>query len=199
MGDEKFTKTCEIISNVRALIGFWQRRAGRWLAVVGAVQGWALSRFLLIVLGLVQPMTGCESMFQNKITDDKVQLISVAELSKLYQDAAREEDLLILLDPRPLKAFEGGHIPGAQHLPLTKLPVNAERDNSIARYRHIVVYGDNPATPTAIALVKRLLGSKYEGVRLYAGGLSEWATRGFPTDGTRQPLPSSETPVESPR
>ncbi len=195
MAHRKFAEFSIVRRNVRALIG----RQPRQLSLHPRIALALLGLWTIFGMANLATLTGCESMFQQKITDAKVQNISVAELSRLYQDAANDDGLLILLDPRSAKAFEASHIPGAVHLPLNKLPINADRDPAIARHRHIVVYGDNPATPTAIALVKRLLGSRYEGVRFYAGGLGEWTRRGFPVEGRGEaPPPPAEARSDQP-
>lgn len=137
---------------------------------------------------------------QNRIADDKIKNITVAELSQLYARGAAEPDLLILIDPRTEKAFKAAHIPGAKHLPLPQVPPNASRDPAIERHANIVVYGDNPATPTALAITKRLLAAKYQNVRFYAGGLSEWKLRGFPVEEApkppEEPSQKSDSPVK---
>lgn len=135
---------------------------------------------------------------QNRIADDKIKNITVAELSQLYARTASEPDLLVLIDPRSPKAFKAAHVPGAKHLPLPQVPPNASRDPAIERHANIVVYGDNPATPTALAMTKRLLAAKYESVRFYAGGLSEWKLRGFPVEEAPKPPEESSQKSDTP-
>jgi len=135
---------------------------------------------------------------QHRIADDKIRNITVAELSQLYEKKASDSDLLVLIDPRSKKAFDRAHIPGARHLTLPQVPPNSTRDPEIARHANIVVYGENPATPTALAMTKRLLAAKYENVRHYAGGLSEWKLRGFPVEEAPEVPPASPVPSPTP-
>ncbi len=135
---------------------------------------------------------------QNRIADDKIKNITVAELSQLYARGGTEPELLVLIDPRSEKAFKASHIPGAKHLTLPQVPPNASRDPAIERHSNIVVYGDNPATPTALAMTKRLLAAKYENVRFYAGGLSEWKLRGFPVEEAPEPAKSESESSTAP-
>ena len=54
------------------------------------------------------------------------------------------------------------------------------KDPAISRHDHIITYGEHPNSPVAKALTKRLLSTRYKGVRLYDGGVRSWKNAGLP-------------------
>ena len=124
--------------------------------------------------------------------DTDIKLVSVAEVRQLIDQRARgKPDLVILIDPRPKKYYEQARLPGARHLTLADVQPRATVDPSISRYDNIIVYGDDPASASARGMTKRLMAVGYRGVRLFAGGMKEWTTRGFATEGTGVPPESN--------
>ncbi len=124
--------------------------------------------------------TGCG----NEITDKDIVYVGVDEVHDLWmQDQAGTRDRLLLIDPRPPSAFAAGHIPGARNIQTPEMPLDQTAlDPAIARHSHLIVYGDDPGSAAASGMTKRLLRLGYEGVRLFAGGLSEWRAKGHPVD-----------------
>lgn len=126
--------------------------------------------------GLLGGIVGCE----RKTRDTDIKIISLAEMKHLLdQEAAGSRGEIVLIDPRPPRAFQEGHIPGARNVQLPQVDIRASRDPSIERHRHIVVYGEDPGSAVARGMTKRMLAVGYRGVRLYAGGMREWRSRGF--------------------
>jgi rhodanese-related sulfurtransferase len=142
--------------------------------------GW-IGLSLVLLCGL----TGC-----NVSTDDsKIQLISVGEARRLWQDSqsGASPDGLLLVDPRPATAFANRHIPGARNVHLEEVQPKAGRSAEFERYRRIVVYGDNPGSPAARGLVKRFIANSYDRVYLMDGGLDEWVRQGGKVQSADQP------------
>jgi len=134
---------------------------------------------------------GCE--IETRDTD--IKLISVGQVKTLVdrQNQGRQGQIL-LIDPRPTKYFEAGHIAGARNLLLPQVDPKNDRDPSLMGSGIIVVYGDDPASASARGMTKRLMAVGYKGVRLFAGGLKEWRGRGYAVEGA--PPPPSPAAVE---
>lgn len=109
------------------------------------------------------------------ITDKDVEFITVGEAMALKKESP---DATIFLDPRPSEAFREGHIPGARNLRLPDVPPGAALERGLDEADTLIVYGDNPGTPAARGLAKRLLANGYSVVRLLQGGLAEWTAQG---------------------
>ena len=157
-----------------------------------------LTPWPLLLLVLAAFVGGCERTTR----DSDIKLISVGEVRHLVDRRDRgNQDVIILIDPRPRKYYDQARIPGARHLILPDVPVRGTTDPSITRYANIVVYGDDPASATARGMVKRMMAVGYRGVWLFAGGVKEWTGRGYPTDGTGippEPAPAETPPPEQP-
>jgi 3-mercaptopyruvate sulfurtransferase SseA len=141
-------------------------------------------------------LTGCERTTR----DTDIKLISVSEVKHLVDRKAKgNQDLVILIDPRPMKYFEAGRLPGAKHLTLPDVPVRATVNPAISRHATIVVYGDDPGSATARGMTKRLMAVGYRGVLLFAGGVKEWAARGYALEGNPRPAeaPAAEGAPEA--
>lgn len=139
---------------------------------------------------------GCE----RETRDTDIKLVSVGEVKALWDRQQKgAQAAVIVMDPRPAKAFAASHITGARNLPLPYIDPKGDRDPVIERYDNIVVYGDDPGSATARGMVKRLLAVGYKHIRFFAGGLKEWKTRGYPTEDAppsappNPPVPAGET------
>lgn len=130
----------------------------------------------MLAAASVLVLAGCNG----GVTDADIKRISLGEVRDLVDKSEGRGDLLLLVDPRPASAFAAGHLPGARNLPLPPAEADRGRDPTIARYQNIVVYGDDPGSPIAKAMTKRLMHLGYQGVRFFAGGLAEWSERGHP-------------------
>ena len=136
---------------------------------------------------------GCERTTR----DTDIKFIRVAEVRALVDKKAHgDSELVLLIDPRPKKYFDKQHLPGARSLTLPQVDPKSKIDPTIDKYRTLVVYGDNPASAEARGMTKRLMAVGYSGVRLFAGGLKEWAGRGYPTEG--EPAPAAPAPSATP-
>ena len=118
-------------------------------------------------------LAGCSG----DITDDDIRTIGMGEVRTLVERAGDEPGALLLIDPRSPRAFAEGHIPTAQNISLAAIDPK-RRDPALDAHTNIVVYGDDPGSAPARAMAKKMMVAGYEGVRLFAGGLREWA-RGY--------------------
>jgi rhodanese-related sulfurtransferase len=119
---------------------------------------------------------GCE----RKTRDTDIKLISLAEMKSLMdRDPQGQRGQIVLVDPRPVAAYEAGHIPGARNIQLPQIDPKGSGDPSLNRSRNIVVYGEDPGSAVARGMTKRLMAVGHRGVRLYAGGVREWRGRGY--------------------
>ncbi|RMH23965.1 MAG: hypothetical protein D6693_10490 [Planctomycetota bacterium] len=84
----------------------------------------------------------------------------------------------LVIDARPADAYRAGHIPSAVNLRLED--VARGRTSGLENYPVIIVYGDNPASSVAVAMVKRLRSLGHRDVRLFEGGFDGWRRAGRP-------------------
>ena len=91
---------------------------------------------------------------------------------------------VILLDVRPEREFEAGHIEGARSIPHDKL---AQRLRELPRDKEVVAYCRGPYCVFADDAVKLLRGRRRKARRL-VGGFPEWKAAGLPTKQGKQAL-----------
>lgn len=129
---------------------------------------------MLAVLTAVLP--GCS---QN-IADSDIEFITLPELRRELERDSKGEKVQ-LIDSRSVSAHGQGHIPGSRHMPLTAFNVRETTlDRALAGKDLLVVYGDDPGSPTARAVAKRMMALRYKGVVMFAEGLSGWRRAGLP-------------------
>lgn len=139
------------------------------------------------VLGVVGLLAGGCAV---NVTDADIQPITLAGLRKVMEDP--KPDQWTLLDARGPAEFAQERIPGAVNRPLdTFSGRQGDVDPTLTRYALIAVYGNNPGSAPAKAVVKRLLASGYGEVYFYSGGLEEWRRSGLNTDGLKAAVPVS--------
>lgn len=121
---------------------------------------------------------GCTG--QKKVNERDIEVISTSELQRLVARASNEDGVVLLLDARSLEDFREAHLPGARSLRPSDVNPELGRDPAISRYKHIITYGEHSNSAVAKALTKRLLSTRYKGVRMYDGGVKAWKNAGLP-------------------
>jgi rhodanese-related sulfurtransferase len=76
---------------------------------------------------------------------------------------------MMLLDVRPAKEYEQGHIPGAVHVPLADV---GDRVKKLKKDKDLVVYCRSGNQ--SIWAIKRLMGMGYKNLYNLKGGYSAW-------------------------
>jgi len=121
--------------------------------------------------------TGCGG-----VSTADIEFASLKDAISLHQSLARSPRAALFIDARAPKYFEEGHIPGAANYQLYDFRQKDTPRASIETFDELIVYGDNPGSPEAEGLTKRLMAIGYSEVRLFAGGLMEWRAAGLPVE-----------------
>lgn len=90
----------------------------------------------------------------------------------IKQVSPKELDLkrgMMLLDVRTNKEYEGGHIPGAVHVPLSDIGGKIKK---LKKDKELVVYCQNGNR--SIWAIKRLIGMGYKNLYNLKGGYNAW-------------------------
>lgn len=132
-------------------------------------------------------LTGCGG-----VDDQDIEFASLSDVKSLRESLAKDPKAGLIIDARAAKYYTAGHIPGATNYQLPDFDDKATQRPSIEAYDELVVYGDNPGSPEAKGLAKRLMHIGYSGVLMYAGGLEEWKDAGMPIEKGRDSLPAPE-------
>jgi rhodanese-related sulfurtransferase len=150
-------------------------------AIIGAVVG-------LLFTAWLSP--GCTRV----ITDNDIKAVTLTEV-RAYTGGKDKKSVLVV-DPRPADDFRAAHIPGAKNLDLASVQARGSTDLNpeLAAFETIIVYGDDPGSPAAKAMVKRLLEKGHDDVYFYSGGLGEWARSGLRVDGEKPKAPDAAPP-----
>lgn len=137
----------------------------------------ALALILLTFAALAQ--TACTT----EISNADIEPISLAQVRELQAAvAAGKPKAILLIDARSARAYAQGAIPGAINLNIAGVSESeTTRDKRLDAYKVLAVYGDDPGSPAAQALTKRLLFVGYGGVRMYMDGYNGWRRAGLPT------------------
>ena len=76
---------------------------------------------------------------------------------------------MVLLDVRTNKEYEGGHIPGSIHVPLSDI---GDKIKKLKKDKELVVYCQSGNR--SIWAIKRLMGMGYKNLTNLKGGYSAW-------------------------
>ncbi len=127
-----------------------------------------------------------EDIHVRKLREKGLQVLTTAEVSKLFRDPRSQQGQIVFVDARNRKHFEEGHIPGAyefdhyrpeEYLP-TIMPVCQTAEQ-------IIVYctgGDCEDSQFAAIFLRDSLGLANEKIFVYAGGVHEWASEKLPLE-----------------
>ncbi len=125
------------------------------------------------------------------VSDKDIELVTLTQARALLQD---KPGVARAIDVRPAPDFAASHIPGALNLDLALVSENKDSiDPMLAKYKTLVVYGQDPGSGSARAMVKRLLRAGHNSVRLFAGGMAEWMGAGLKVEGTNAKGPGQST------
>ena len=134
------------------------------------------TRLLVFSLFLaVCVLFGCE----HSISDKTIEYISTDQVRQYMDKLDKKPYRMVLIDPRAPEDYASAHLPGARNVQPPAIKPNRRRDPELKRFKYLVVYGENPGSTLARAMAKRLLKAGYSGVRLYLGGLEQWAEAGY--------------------
>ena len=121
----------------------------------------------------------------NEVSDRDLVIADLAEVRRLH-DASNSR----FVDPRVDAEFAKAHIRGAINLQVAQVTeLKTDMEPSVARAKHVVVYGNNPGSGVARVVAKRLMAAGHKGVKLYLGGMEEWRANGLPMGGTDSGAP----------
>ena len=145
----------------------------------------------LLTLGLCC-LAALLSACGDKISDADIEFVSLSDVRAVVQEKSANARLI---DPRSADEYAQGHIPGAIHLPLVRVSDEKDKlDPALARFKRLIVYGNDPGSAVARAVTKRLMRSGANDVKLYSGGLSDWIRAGLKVDrDPTAPAPASAT------
>ena len=121
-----------------------------------------------------------------RLRADGLQLAESNQVIQYFHDPRREQDGIIFIDARNEEHYRAGHIPGAylfdrfqqEHYITNVLQV-------CLTAQQIVFYcngGDCDDSEHAAIMLRDSIGIPKEKVFVYGGGISEWATNGFPIE-----------------
>ncbi|WLQ48354.1 rhodanese-like domain-containing protein [Streptomyces poriferorum] len=97
--------------------------------------------------------------------------LDVGEAHRMLREATA-----ILLDVREAEEWRAGHIPGARHLPLSRLAAGAKLPGAAAGARLVLICRSGKRSQDAA----RLLRERGSGAVDVTGGMKEWARQGLP-------------------
>lgn len=142
--------------------------------------------FLLMICLAAGLFGGCH----DTVNDDSIQFATLTQTRALLQD---KPGVARAIDVRTAKDYGEAHIPNALNLDLALVSENKDSiDPALARYKNVIVYGQDPGSSTARAMAKRLMRAGHNGVLMFSGGMAEWIGAGLKTDGTGvKPAPAA--------
>ena len=96
-------------------------------------------------------------------------LLSRLGIKQLSPRALDQRKGMVILDVRPDKEYEQGHIPGAVHVPLADI---GNKVKKLKKDKELVVYCRTGNQ--SIWAIKRLMGMGYKNLYYLKGGYSAW-------------------------
>ncbi|HEY8748175.1 MAG TPA: metalloregulator ArsR/SmtB family transcription factor [Tepidisphaeraceae bacterium] len=104
---------------------------------------------------------------------DELEVVSVAELRRRLGDPAT-----LVLDVRPRREYDAGHIRGARNIPIPELK---KRLSDVPKGSEIVAYCRGPYCVFAHEAVAALRSAGFRAARLESG-FPDWKARGLPAE-----------------
>jgi 3-mercaptopyruvate sulfurtransferase SseA len=119
------------------------------------------------------------SLLSSGTSDQDISMMSVVQARRLWlrQRENPSPAGAVFIDCRGKEFFAQGHIPGARHMLISEV-VWRKLVPALEASDAIIVYGDNPGSPAARGMVKRMQAYGYDDVYLLDGGLEAWRVNG---------------------
>lgn len=152
------------------------------------VVGVGKSLLAVAICGLACLLGGCN----DHVSDLDIDVVSLTQVRAVLMD---KPGVARAIDTRLPEEFAAGHIPGAMNLDLAAVSENKDSiDPSLASFKTLVVYGTDAGSGVARAMTKRLMRAGHKGVKLFAGGMAEWAGAGLKIEGVGagKPAPAAK-------
>ncbi|MEU4878383.1 rhodanese-like domain-containing protein [Streptomyces sp. NPDC021608] len=102
--------------------------------------------------------------------------VTAAEARRALQDGT-----VLLLDVREATEWQAGHVPGAHHLPLSRLAAGADVPGARPGMRLVTICRSGRRSQEAARLLSKL---GFEAADVI-GGMERWARRGLPVEDDR--------------
>ncbi|MGV6814443.1 MAG: rhodanese-like domain-containing protein [Phycisphaerales bacterium] len=140
---------------------------------------------LLGVAGLILMTLVAGGCTKSNISDRKIDYIDLTRAVDLYEKQQKDGDVAMFIDTRKPEQFASGHIPGARNMRTPDIDLRYGADKSLEKYKHLIIYGQNPGQANVHAMAKRMIEAGYNGfakrrVKVYLGGWAEWEITGLP-------------------
>jgi len=104
--------------------------------------------------------------------------VTAEELS----DLMKQMDNLVIIDSRNHEQEKLPSIVGSHPLPYTDTSPDAMSNLVPDKYTPVVFYCDNLNCPHSMKAIKKAVSYGYVNVFWFRGGMSEWTSKGFPTE-----------------
>lgn len=128
-------------------------------------------------IALVAMSTGLFGGCSGNVSDRDIEFVTLPQARELALD---KPGTARFIDPRSPAEYAAGRIPGAVNLELPAVSDRADRiDPSLARFKMLVVYGNDPGSGVARAMTKRLISAGHKQVKMFPGGMAEWKGSGL--------------------
>jgi glyoxylase-like metal-dependent hydrolase (beta-lactamase superfamily II)/rhodanese-related sulfurtransferase len=127
-------------------------------------------------------MSGGKTVAQ--MLSDAAASVPFMSMAQLKANIESRRDDMIVLDVRERDAYEGGHIPGAFHLPRGQLELRVNEELKDPT-RRILVCCEFGRISTLATATLRAMG--FSGAVALDGGLKAWREAGYPIHGGKEP------------
>jgi rhodanese-related sulfurtransferase len=88
----------------------------------------------------------------------------------------------VFVDVRTDKDWEGGRIPGAVHLELSKVFSDASLGKKVKKDQDVVMYCNGPSCLRSSEAAAKAVGWGYKKVHYYRLGFPDWKAAGYPVE-----------------
>ncbi|MGE4517600.1 MAG: rhodanese-like domain-containing protein, partial [Arcobacteraceae bacterium] len=114
------------------------------------------------------------------VTKHNLTVVDYAYVKKAVGKGTREMAKAVVLDARPAKLYEMGHIPSALSLPDNKFAQMYEATlGNVAKDKELIIYcgGFDCAKSPQLALM--LMEKKHTNIKIYAAGMPQWSQKSY--------------------
>ncbi len=122
----------------------------------------------------------------NLMAQNKLQNVDFEYLKSRLGDGTVKNSKIVLIDARPEKRFEQGHIPASINIPDTQIDKYIWQIKDKQKDTEIVTYCQGTTCEKSVFLAIELKKMGYTNVKVYRGGVPEWEQKSFLDIGTSE-------------